>query len=150
MEVRYYILLLLLWCAISGDQSASTTTDQAQVDARVREAIDMEDPNIVLDLRSLNTSEAGCYDVFWNECQKFLAEDISPAVDDRRHGHIAHLSRAISIRDFVEQVQLRCPAGTKIPSLEWVRLQFWPKTPSAKASLHYTGECMSPDMHGVD
>ena len=88
------ILLLLLWCAISGDQSASTTTDQAQVDARVCEAIDMEDPNIVLDLRSLNTSEAGCYDVFWDECQKFLAEDISPAVDDRRHGHIAHHNKA--------------------------------------------------------
>jgi len=100
----------------------------------------MEDPSVVLDLRSLNTTAAVQYDVFWGECQKFLAEDISPAVDDRRHGHIAHLSRAISIRDFVEQVELRCPEGTKIPSLEWVRLQFWPKTPSAKASLHYTGE----------
>ena len=97
--------------------------------------------NVLSDLRSLNTTEAGCYDVFWGKCQKFLAEDVSPAVDDRRqHGHIAHLSMAISIRDFVEQVQLHCPAGIKIPSLQWVHLQFWPKTPSAKALLHYTGE----------
>jgi len=35
----------------------------------------------------------------------------------RQHGHIAHLSRAILIQDFVEQVQLRCPAGIKFRSL---------------------------------
>lgn len=123
----------------TGDQSASTTTDEAHIDARVREIIDMEDSSIVLDLRTLNTSKAGQYDVFWEECQKFVTEDISVAVDDRRHGQITHLSRAISIRDLVEQVQVRCPPGAAIPSLEWVRLQFWPKTPSAKTSLHYTG-----------
>ena len=39
--------LLLLWSAISG---VLTTTDQAQVDARVREAIDMEDQCIVRSL----------------------------------------------------------------------------------------------------
>ena len=100
----------------------------------------MEDSSIVLDFRKCNTpGQGGCYDVFWDECQKFLAEDISPAVDDRRHGHITHLSSTISIRDLVEQVQLRCPTDTNIPSLEWVLLQFWPKTPSANTSLQYTG-----------
>ena len=29
--------------------------------------------------------------------------------------------------------------GTPIPSVEWLRLQFWPKTPTAKTALHYTG-----------
>ncbi len=38
-----------------------------------------------------------------------------------------------------QQVQARCPAGTPIPSEEWLRIQFWPKTPSTKASIHYTG-----------
>ena len=123
----------------TGDQSASTTTDEAQIDTRVRELIDMEDPSIMFDLRSLNTNEASQYDSFWEDCQKFLTEDISAAVDDRRHGLITHLSRAISIRDLVEQVQVCCPPGTPIPLLEWVRLQFWPKTPSARSSLQYTG-----------
>ena len=100
----------------------------------------MEDSDIITDLRSLNTNESSKYDIFWEECKKFLAEDISTAVDDRRHGQITHLARAISVRDFVDQVKSRCPAGTAIPSLEWVRLQFWPKTPSAKVSLHYTGQ----------
>ena len=98
----------------------------------------MEDAEVVLDLRAHNTNheQAGQYNVFWEECQKFLAEDISTAVDDRCHDQITHLSR---VRDLVEQVQAHSPQGTPIPSLEWVRLQFWPKTPAARASLHYTG-----------
>lgn len=33
----------------------------------------------------------------------------------------------------------RCHSDILIPSIEWVRLQFWPKTPSAKAAMHHTG-----------
>ena len=51
---------------------------------------------------------------------------------------MTHLARAISIRDLVEQVIALCPEGTPVPSLKWVRLQFWPKMPSS-SSLHYTG-----------
>ena len=123
-----------------GDHTSSSTNDEALLDARVRQFIDMEDSDIITDLRTLNTNESSKYDIFWEECKKFLAEDISTAVDDRRHCQITHLARAISIRDLVNQVSSRCPEGTAIPSLEWVRLQFWPKTPSAQVSLHYTGQ----------
>ena len=61
------------------------------------------------------------------------------AVDDRRHGEVTHLAKAISIRDLKEQVSQRCPPGTAISSEEWLRLQFWPKTPKACVSLQYTG-----------
>ena len=60
-------------------------------------------------------------------------------MDKRRSLTLTHLARAISIRDLVEQVKSRCPAGTPISSIEWTRLQFWPKTPAAKSSLHHTG-----------
>ena len=33
-----------------------------------------------------------------------------------------------------------CPDGTPIPPPRWVRLQFWPKNPTAKTSLQYTGK----------
>lgn len=33
----------------------------------------------------------------------------------------------------------RCPDGTNIPSIEWIRLQFWPKLPHSKRALHHTG-----------
>ena len=39
----------------------------------------------------------------------------------------------------VEQVAALCPSGTPIPSKQWVRLQFWPKNPTTKASLQHTG-----------
>ena len=59
-------------------------------------------------------------------------------MDDRRHGEVTHLAKVISVRDLHEQVSRRCPPGTPIPSEEWLRLQFWPKTKNASGSMHYT------------
>ena len=101
--------------------------------------IDMEDASILPDLRALNSGQRTRFDVFWAECDKFLTEEIGTSVDDRRHGLMVHMARAISIRDLVCQVKARCPEDTAIPSPEWVRVQFWPKTPSSKASVHHTG-----------
>ena len=84
----------------------------------------MEDPNVLPDLRELNTGRSAKFNTFWEECAKFLNEDVGNAVDDRRHGQITHLARAISIRDLVEQVKAHCANGTLIPSVEWTRLQF--------------------------
>ena len=38
--------------------------------------------------------------------------------DDRRHGEIVHLAKAMSIRDFHDQVAQRYPTGTLVPSEE--------------------------------
>lgn len=96
----------------------------------------MEEPEIVADLRTLNKGKSR-YDQFWEECEKYINENT--AVNDRRHGNVTHLAIALSVRDFVEQVKSRCSSEVPIPSLEWVRLQFWPKTPNSKAALHHTG-----------
>ena len=100
----------------------------------------MEDPDVVSDLRCHNGIERSKFDVFWDHCERFLNEDIAVAVDDRRHGQITHLARAISLCDFRDQVKDRCPANTAIPSVEWLRLQFWPKTPAASQRMRYTGK----------
>ena len=123
---------------LTGDQAAASTTHQQEVDQRILQIIDMEDPTVLPDLITLNLGVAAKFDIFWEECGRFLNEDIGVAVDDRRHGEITHLARAISVRNLVEQVKSRCPSGTPIPSIEWTRLQFWPKTPAAKSYLHYT------------
>ena len=78
------------------------------------------------------------FEVFRSEAQKYINEELGVAVDDRRHGEV-HLAKAISIRDLTEQVSHRCPPDTAIPSEEWLRLQFWPKTPKTRVSLQYTG-----------
>ena len=59
-----------------------------------------------------------------------MNETIGTAVDDRRHSEVVHLAHAISVRDIQDQVQNSCPEGTLVPSLEWIRLQFYDKWPS--------------------
>ena len=39
-----------------------------------REAILMEDPDIIVDLCELNSNESDKYDIFWNYCKSFLQE----------------------------------------------------------------------------
>ncbi len=101
----------------------------------------MEDPDIVTDLRHLNSGVKAKYDAFCDECAKFLEHEVGTAVDDRRHGDVTHIATAtcISVRDLRDQVAAKCPEGIPVPSVERLRLQFWPKTPTAKAAMHYTG-----------
>ena len=64
----------------------------------------MEDSEIVADLRHLNSGNKTKYDVFWDECGKFLKQNIGTAVDDRRHIGITHIATAISVRNLRDQV----------------------------------------------
>lgn len=117
---------------LTGDCSASSNLHEEEIDERVRLVLEMEDPDVLLDLRALNTGAKTQYDAFWDQCQKFLDEDIGTPVDDRRHSQVTHLAT----RDLLEQV---CPEGTKIPSESWLRLQFWPKSHHSHSKIHYTG-----------
>ena len=125
---------------LNGDDSAAMNVHEEEIDERVKLILELEDPEVVLDLRALNTGRKSQYDVFWCECKKFLEETVGTPVDDRRHGEVTHLARAISTRDLQEQVKARCPDGTKIPSVSWLRLQFWPKSLHARSKIHYTGK----------
>jgi len=48
---------------------ASSTTSEAEIDMRLKEALDMEGPDILIDLRHQNTNGNDKYEIFW---QKFL------------------------------------------------------------------------------
>ncbi len=127
---------------LTGHAAAATDMEEAEVDERVKEFLQMEpdDPNIVFDLREVKRPEGKTkYDVFWNEAEKFINEDVGMAVEDRRHGQVTHLAKVISIRDFREQVTSCWPEGTIIPSEEWLQLQLWPNNAKRRAALHYTG-----------
>lgn len=123
---------------LTGDSSASFT-NQEEIDARVYQFIDMEDTSVTIDLREHNTGQKSKYDIFWDACETFLREDVGVAVDDRRHTDVTHIAKAVSIRDLRDQVQAKCPPGTPVPSCEWIRLQFWPKSRSDSASMQHTG-----------
>ncbi len=123
----------------AGDASAASTLSEAEIDKHVKLFVNMEDPDIVIDLRELQRGRASKFDRFWDECAKFLQEEVGLAVDDRRHTEVTHIACALSVRDLREQVASRCPADTFIQSRSWICLQFWPKSAHAKSCVHYTG-----------
>jgi len=47
---------------------------------------------------------------------------------------------AMSIDDLIKQVTAKLPEGTRIPSNEWVRLQFSPKLANSNRALSHTGK----------
>ena len=123
-----------------GDMSSSENEDEHYVDERIQAIIETQDPSIVADLRHHNRGQPTKYKLFWEECKKYIEEEVETAVDDRRHGEHTHLAKAISARDLLEQVEKRCPEGTAIPSKQWLRLQFWPKNFTNKSALQFTGK----------
>ena len=88
------------------------------INDRVQLFMDMEDSDVVLNLRALNSGQKMKYDTFWDEVQKFLREDVGLAAEEQRHSEVTHLARAISLRDLLEQVFARCPPGMCICTCE--------------------------------
>ena len=118
-----------------GDHCASLNTHEDEIDRRLQEALLMEDPDILFDLRALNSNQSDKYSVFWKKCESYLQE--CTAVHERRHDNATYLACAISVRDLVEQVSKLCPAGTPILSQQWVRLQFYPRNHRTKTAELY-------------
>ncbi len=82
----------------------------------------MEDPDIVTDLRSIQSGKKSQYDYFWAEVDKFLQEDVGLAVEERRQSQITHQARVISVRDMLQQVTDRCRPSAAIPCRSWLSL----------------------------
>ena len=130
---------------LTGDASASRNATESELGERVGEMLSLQDPDLVTDLRINNAGQPERYDVFLEECQKYIVEKVETAVDDRRHDTVSgdgdvvvHLAAALSVRDLHSQVQKRCP-DAPIPSVQWLRLQFWPKRVNVKTSSRYYG-----------
>ena len=124
---------------LTGDASASRTSDEAKVDERVRLVLDSEDSSIVVDLRELNKGQPEKYSLFWDECKRYLEHVVEVCVQERRHGDVTYLASALSARDLLTEVAKKCPEGTPVPSEAWLRYQFWPKDPSKRSASQYTG-----------
>ena len=121
----------------SGDQSSSLNTSEKEVDDRLREALEVEDIDLIVDLRELNKGHSNKFAVFWEKMKVYLNE--SSAVHERRHGEITYMAKAISVRDLIQEVSKMCP-GEPVPSEQWVRLQFSPRNPRTKTALQYRSQ----------
>lgn len=112
---------------LTGDCSASTNLSEKDVDEHVSSLLECEDPDIVLDLRVNNHGQPKKYEVFLEECKKYIDGFIQTAVDDRRHDQvdkdfdvIIHLAVAMNVGDLYNEVKKRRPEGTQIPSIQWL------------------------------
>ena len=129
-------VLRAIYNALTGECSASRTTAESEVDARVSEVISMEDPDIIIDLRECNNNGQDRFAIFWDKCNQFLTSCTS--VQERRHGTISFMAKAFSVRDLIEQVTKLCSADIPIPSESWVRFNFCPRNPLSKVASRYT------------
>ncbi len=125
---------------LMGDKSALKSLSEAEVDERIRKVLDDEDPTLAWDFRVTNSGRPEQYLDFLSRCQDYMKSEIETAVDDRRHDPVAedgqsvtHLAMGISARDLHAQVVKSCPEGTALPSVQLLRLQFWPTRASAAA-----------------
>ena len=118
-----------IYHSLTGDQSGARTTAEEEMDQRVSEALMMEDPEIIMDLRQLNTNGKDSFGVFWDKCSEYLSACTS----------VTFMAKAISVRDLIEEVKKLCPTNIPIPSESWVRLNFCPRNPHTQAAKRYTG-----------
>ena len=56
LEAKELCVKPLYFLSYIGDASAARTTEEAEIDARVAECLEMEDPDIIIDLREVNCS----------------------------------------------------------------------------------------------
>ncbi len=128
---------------LTSDGSALPSTVSQKVQQRLRLAIDAQDPELVYDLRALNSGRREEFDQFWDAARSVINQQAMQAVDDRRHSATCHMALAMSTEDFVRQVKAhleeRCDALPPIPSTSWVRYQFSPPNPFTEQATRYTG-----------
>lgn len=128
-----------IYKSLAGDSTLPEHPSEKELDLRVQQAFEMEDPEIITDLRQHNKGQPSKYHIFFDHAKQYLENVVETAVDDRRHDRFTHLAQALSVPDLLRQVKDSCPQDTPIPSDQWLRLQFAPKNASTYNSLQYTG-----------
>ena len=130
---------------LTGDCSASATLSEKAVDEWISQLLKNEDPDLIWDLRVTNKGRPETCATFLDVCRQYIDSQVDTAFDDRQHDTvtggdvITHLATAMSVRDLHEEVTKLCPAGSPIPSVQWLRLQFWPRRTNCGFAKHQKG-----------
>lgn len=67
-------LLRDIYKELTGDASVARSSDESEVDKRLRETLECEDFDIIVDLREGRAEGQTKYDTFWDKCNEFLRE----------------------------------------------------------------------------
>ena len=104
-----------------------------------------EDDTLVWDLRVNNDGRPEKYLDFLEQCQSYIQTSIETSVSDRRHDTVVdgdvvtHLATALNAPNLHNEVAKRCPDGTPIPFVQWLRWQFWPRHTRKSSAKRYSG-----------
>lgn len=93
-----------IYKSLAGDCSLAENETEKAVDLRVQQAFEMEDPDIITDLRHHNTGQPSRYETFFNHAKQYIENVVETAVDERRHDQFTHMAQAMSVPDLLRQV----------------------------------------------
>ena len=129
-----------MYRSLTGDASA---VPNPEIVGRLQTLLHSEyltDSSIIVDLREKNEGRPSKFTRFWELLSHVLQDYNEAAANDRRHSQ-AHMPVAMSIPDLSRKVQEKIPKEEKgcfdIPSNEWIRLQFLPRSPHSQVSLRF-------------
>ena len=101
--VKPYVLRSI-YRELANDASNSRTSEEGDIDERVKEVLASEDLDVIVDLREMNEGCVAKYGVFWEKFAEYIAE--CTAVPERRHGEVCFMAKAISVRYLINQVSV--------------------------------------------
>jgi hypothetical protein len=115
------VTLRNIFRTLTSDQSAATSLTEKQVDDRFQYAMLCEEPDILADLRHQpKERKSDTFTAFFKEAEKYLAEDVGVACQERRYGEQLYLAKAVSIRDLHDRIKERVLEGGKCT--QWLPL----------------------------
>ena len=123
---------------LTGDESANYNAADDAVQSRLLDVLlQSDDTELVYDLRQINgRPKDPRLNPFWDELGRFLDE--KAAVQERRQNNFLFMTFAMSFSDLLEQIKARLPEGTPVPSLSWLKFNFYPSNPYTKVAACYT------------
>ena len=69
---------------LTGDSSATSSEIECRVNEHAKQALELEDPDLVVDLRQHNKGHSSKYIQLWESCESYIQGNIETAVDDKK------------------------------------------------------------------
>ena len=139
-NVASKVALRTIFEELTDDHSTPENLTSKEINDRFKEALNSEDPGILVDLRQQPPDhKKDTYKVFFDAAASYIQEDVGVAVQERRHGNQLYLAKAVSFKALHKTIKGRVPEGTPIPSIKWLRYQAQPRYPNSKTAKLYHG-----------
>ncbi|WAR16034.1 hypothetical protein MAR_030628 [Mya arenaria] len=113
---------------------------KSEIDLRLCEyLLQNNETELIIDLRKNNGRPLSKeFDQFWSALDNYLTE--KSVVHERRQSDVNYMPFAMSVEDLQTEIANRLPQASKIPSVSWMKLNFYPRNPYKNSAINYTGK----------